>query len=172
MIRINMNTPESIQPWYTQFWPWFLISISVLTVISGVSMFLIANHKPDGVVVDDYYKTGLAINKTLARDERARALGLQAVGHIDPTNKQVIVELHGQITAKKLRLALTHPTAAQQDIVIPLQATNQKNQYTGQLPELPQEKRYILLEPEDKAWRLTGNALFPDTVQWSLSPGL
>ena len=167
-----MNATDPIQPWYRQFWPWFLIAIPVITLASGISMLIIASHKADSVVVDDYYKTGLAINQTLARDEQAKALGLQAVGRVDPTSRQIILELYGQNTTNTLRLTLTHPTAAQQDIVISLRATNQKNQYAGQLPELPQEKRYILLEPEDKAWRLTGHAMFPDMLQWSLRPGL
>ena len=167
-----MSTSETIQPWYKQFWPWFLIAIPVITVVSGVSMVLIASHNPDGIVVDDYYKTGLAINKTLARDEQARALGLQAIGRLDKTSKRIILDLYGQNNAKTLRLTLTHPTAAQQDIRLNLSATDKKNQYTGQLPVLPQEKRYILLEPENKAWRLTGHALFPDMLQWSLRPGL
>lgn len=167
-----MNSVEDILPWYKQFWPWFLIAIPVITVISGVAMVLIANDKPDVVVVDDYYKKGLAINMTLARDKKAQELGLQALGRIDKKNKQIILELYGQIKEKNLRLALTHPTAAQQDIVITLRAGQKKNQYTGSLPDLPQEKRYILLEPVDKSWRLTGHAMFPNMLQWSLRPGL
>jgi len=167
-----MNTVEDTLPWYKQFWPWFLIAIPVVTVTSGVAMLMIANHKPDVVVVDDYYKKGLAINMTLARDEKAKQLGLQAIGRIDRQNQQITLDLHGQNTEQKLRLILTHPTSAQQDVIINLQATKTPNRFTGRLATLPQEKRYILLEPEDKAWRLTGHALFPDMQQWSLRPGL
>jgi len=167
-----MNTPELPPPWYRQFWPWFLIAIPVMTVIAGISMIIIAMDKPDGMVVDDYYKTGLAINMTLARDKQAESLGLQAVGRIDRTNKQVHLTLHGRNSEKKLRLTLTHPTASQQDIVISLLAAENNNLFSGQLPELPQEKRYILLEPVDQSWRLTGHAMFPGMIQWSLRPGL
>ena len=113
-----------------------------------------------------------AINRTLARDKLADKLGLQAVGRIDPVSKQVIITLYGRNLSKNLRLTLTHPTHPQQDIAINLQAGDKKNQYTGQLPELPREKRYILLEPEDQSWRLTGQAMFPEMIQWSLRPGL
>lgn len=167
-----MSISETIPPWYKQFWPWFLIAIPVITVVSGISMVIIASHNPDGVVVDDYYKTGLAINKTLARDEQAKTLGLQAIGRIDPEGKRIMLTLHGKNTAQNLRLTLTHPTASQQDMHIRLQASENNHTYTGQLPELPQEKRYILLEPDDKSWRLTGHAMFPEMVQWSLRPGL
>jgi len=166
-----MNTADSIPPWYKQFWPWFLIAIPAITVVSGISMIMVASDKPHGMVVDDYYKTGLAINMTLARDQLAKKLGLQAVGRIDKTSKQIRLTLHGQNDTQKLRLTLTHPTNAQQDAVIMLQATN-NNQFIGQLTKLPNEKRYILLEPLDQSWRLTGHAMFPGMVQWSLRPGL
>ncbi len=166
-----MNTEQIPPPWYKQFWPWFLIAIPTVTVIAGISMLSVAIRTSDGTVTDDYYKTGLAINMTLARDKQAEKLGLQAVGRIDLAGKQVIITLHGQNTAKNLRLTLTHPTTAQQDIVVNLLAGD-NNQYTGPLPQLPREKRYILLEPADQSWRLTGNAMFPGMLQWSLRPGL
>lgn len=167
-----MTTPDPILPWYKYFWPWFLIAIPTITVIVGIDMFSVANRSFDGMVVDDYYKTGLAINMTLARDRQAEKLGLQAIGRIDQASKQVIITLHGQNTAENLRLTLTHPTSSQQDIAINLTAGDKNNQYTGQLPQLPHEKRYILLEPVDQSWRLTGHAMFPGMIQWSLRPGL
>lgn len=166
------SSAAPIPPWYKQFWPWFLLILPILTVIGGISVFYIAAHHVDGIVVDDYYKSGLAINQTLARDKLAAKLGLHAEGRIDTAHKRVILTLSGHHKASKLHLTLTHPTTSQQDMHIVLLAGENKNQYTGQLPELPQEKRYILLEPVDKSWRLTGSALFPHVEQWSLKPGL
>lgn len=167
-----MNSPDPIQPWYKQFWPWFIISIPAITVVAGINMMFVAFGNRDGMVVDDYYKTGLAINMTLARDKLAQELGLHALGRIDQSSKQVELTLYSQAVTKKLRLTLTHPTAAKHDIAIELQAGENSNEYTGQLPSLPQEKRYILLEPLDQSWRLTGHAMFPGMLQWSLRPGL
>lgn len=166
-----METEYIPLPWYKQFWPWFLIGVPVITIIAGIAMITIASYKPDGMVVDDYYKSGLAINKTLARDKLAAELGLQAIGRIDPVSKRVNITLYGRNTAKNLRLTLTHPTTSQQDITINLSADEKNTQFTGLLPELPHEKRYILLEPVDQTWRLTGHAMFPDMLQWSLKPG-
>lgn len=159
-------------PWYKQFWPWFLISIPALTVVAGLGMLYTASRNADGIVVDDYYKTGLAINQTLSRDKHAEALGLQAVGRIDLASKQIHLTLHGQSNEPTLQLTLSHPTSAQWDMSIELKQGGGKGEYLGQLTSLPQEKRYILLEPGDKAWRLTGHAMFPDMLQWSLRPGL
>lgn len=166
-----MNTEDST-PWYKQFWPWFIFSIPGLTVVAGISMIFSASENPDGMVVDDYYKTGLAINQTLARDKHAEELGLQAIGRVDKANKQIRLTLYGQSTEQSLNLTLTHPTSEKHDIRIELRAAKGSREFIGQLPALPHEKRYILLEPADKNWRLTGHALFPEMIQWSLRPGL
>ena len=67
------------KPWYRQFWPWFIIALPASAVIAGLTTVYIAFDEPDGLVVDDYYKEGLAINQTLARDQRAAQLGLSAL---------------------------------------------------------------------------------------------
>ncbi|MDH5407228.1 MAG: FixH family protein [Gammaproteobacteria bacterium] len=165
-----MTTEEIIPPWYKQFWPWFLIAIPVITVISGISMVLIASHKPDGMVVDDYYKTGLAINRTLKRDEVASKLNLSAKGNMDITAQSVQVFLTGQQQPLRLKLILTHPTASQQDIIIALQRQNKQGMYSGFFSQQPAGKRYLLLEPLDKSWRLTGSTYFGKDKDWQLKP--
>ena len=54
---------SDIKPWYRQFWPWFLISIPLLTVIAGIITLAIALKYPDHLVVDqeqyDEIKAGL-----------------------------------------------------------------------------------------------------------------
>ena len=41
-------------------------------IVAGVYTTVLAFTSSDGLVADDYYKQGLAINKTLKREERAR----------------------------------------------------------------------------------------------------
>ena len=52
-------------PWYKQFWPWFLITVPVLTVIMSGFLIHFATSGEDSLVIDDYYKEGKAINITL-----------------------------------------------------------------------------------------------------------
>ena len=73
----TLSAPTS-KPWYREPWPWFLISLPATAVIAGVATVWIAATSADGLVVGDYYKTGLAINQTLARDDVAHALALTA----------------------------------------------------------------------------------------------
>lgn len=65
-------------PWYRQRWPWLLIAPPAVAVLGGIATVTLAIRSNDGVVAEDYYKQGMAINQQLARKERAAALGVQA----------------------------------------------------------------------------------------------
>ena len=58
-------------PWYRQAWPWFLIAFPAIAVIAGAVTLWLAVSTSDGLVVDDYYKQGLAVQQTMARSQRA-----------------------------------------------------------------------------------------------------
>ena len=70
--------PEDSKPWYRQFWPWFLIALPGAIVVAGINMVFIAHDGADDLVVDEYYKDGLAINRKLEKLERAEQLGISA----------------------------------------------------------------------------------------------
>ena len=65
-------------PWYRQRWPWLLITPPAVAVIGCIATITLAIRSNDGVVAEDYYKQGMAINQQLARKDRAVALGVQA----------------------------------------------------------------------------------------------
>ncbi len=69
-----MNEP--VTRWYREPWAWFVFAIPLGTIAICVVLIGIANTTSDGLVTDDYYKRGLEINKTLDREARAAALGL------------------------------------------------------------------------------------------------
>ena len=163
-------TANKLIPWYKQFWPWFVVGIPIFTIISGIGMIIVASHKPDGMVVDDYYKSGLAINRTIARDKHAAQLGQQASLHI--ANRHISLTLTGQEHPKNLFLHLTHPTATQQDMTINLLQENNKAKYSGTLASIPNGKRYLLLEPKDQSWRLVGSGTFPNEQGIALNPDI
>ena len=49
-----------------------------VVIVAGVITLWLAVRSSDGLVTDDYYKQGLAVNQVLERDHRAAALGLRA----------------------------------------------------------------------------------------------
>lgn len=65
--------------WYYHGWPWVLILIPFSAVLFGVLMITTALWYPDDVVADDYYKDGMAINRTIAMDTRAAELGISLI---------------------------------------------------------------------------------------------
>ena len=58
----NRLPREDTLPWYRQFWPWFLICLPGSVVVAALTTMYIAHKGADDLVVDEYYKEGLAIN--------------------------------------------------------------------------------------------------------------
>src|SRR5690606_32563701 len=72
--EMQSTSPEQT-PWWRQLWPWFLISLPACAVIASLVTLWLAMDSADSLVVDDYYREGRAINRTIARDARATELG-------------------------------------------------------------------------------------------------
>lgn len=116
-----MNRPlpgSDTKPWYRQFWPWFLIALPACVVVAGITTAIIANRHADDLVVDDYYKTGLAINRHLEKKQLAARLGITA--QLGFSNDLVTVKLSGAVDDTSLQLQLSHPIEADRDFSAPL----------------------------------------------------
>ena len=159
------------KPWYRQFWPWFLIALPASAVLAGIATILIATHKPHSLVVDDYYKEGLAINRQLAREQRAATLGLVARLSFDSDRGAVdaVLSARQPPQGERLRLQLFHPTRAEWDQTIPL-LRQPDGRYTGVLAEAPPGYWHLVLEPLDGEWRLNGRLQWPRQTTARLEP--
>ena len=73
-----MSTEAAPRPWHREPWPWILMAGPAIVVVAGIATTVLAVSSSDGLVADDYYKQGLAINRVIERDARARALGIAA----------------------------------------------------------------------------------------------
>lgn len=150
-----MNNAMHAKPWYREPWPWFLISLPAAAVIAGVVTVWISVRSADGLVVGDYYKAGLAINQTLARDDAAHALGLTAT--LQTGDHVLSLELGGRLQTfpNQLRLTLAHPTRQGQDQTVWLNHAGD-GRYLGPLSALPEGKWHAQLTDADATWRLSG----------------
>jgi hypothetical protein len=44
---------DDIQPWYKQFWPWFIIALPASVVVASFFTLWLAVSNPDHLVVDE-----------------------------------------------------------------------------------------------------------------------
>ncbi|SHE57320.1 hypothetical protein SAMN02745148_00678 [Modicisalibacter ilicicola DSM 19980] len=150
------------RPWYKEFWPWFLLGILGLAVAMGTTFLVVSITSFDGMVVDDYYKEGLAINQTLEQDRRAAELGLVATLRIDELTGDVVVNLEGEARPEQLQLDLIFPSRGDRDQRVTLEQVRGA-QYVGQLPRALQYRWYVQLQPQTDTpeWRLLGEIELP-----------
>lgn len=151
---MSTDAHASGSPWYRHFWVWFIVLLLSAVVIGSVFFVFIAARHADDLVVDDYYKSGLAINRKLEKEQRAAALKLTATPHF--TGNQVVVELSQSWPEPRLRLSLSHPVDADQDVEIEL-VLEADGRYHGDFAAPPPFHWHWQLESiGPDAWRLGG----------------
>ncbi len=157
---------EDTQPWYRQFWPWFLISLPATAVVAGFITLGIAIDSDDGLVTDDYYKKGLAVHKDAARFSMARQLGVQASISVEESTGNVDVQLNDAPIGDLRSLTLTffHPTRSDQDIRVDL-ARTADGRYEGRATKFGPANWKLSIDPPEATWRITGRMPVPQ--QWT-----
>jgi len=159
-MTMNTLSAPSSKPWYREFWPWFLMSLPATAVIAGVTTVVIAIQSADGMVVGDYYKAGLAINQTLARDDAAYALGLTAT--IKSEDGALLLTLGGRMPSypEQLTLTLAHPTRSGMDQTLALHHAG-SGHYRAALPAMSTGKWHAQLVDGASTWRISGVVHLP-----------
>ena len=159
-------------PWYRQFWPWFIIALPTTAVIASIATLVIAARDPDGLVVDDYYKQGLAINETLERDRQAQALGLSGLVRIDRASGRLALTLNGVAAStdrQELELRLIHPTRPHLDRTLDL-VRDGSGQWSAALGRIAPGRWHVQLESPTGNWRIAGRLALPEQQQALLQP--
>jgi uncharacterized protein len=165
-------TPATITPWYKQFWPWFLIGLLLSSVLVSTTFAVLSVRSFDGMVQEDYYEHGKAINLVLAKQRRADELDLEARLVIDAMTSDIVLDLAGEERPERLALKLVFPTAADRDQEFILEHVRD-GRYVGQAPDGLRHRWYLQLQPDDEApeWRLVGEARLPREDAIDLTPG-
>ncbi|WMS87149.1 FixH family protein [Pleionea litopenaei] len=109
---------KDIQPWYKQFWPWFLIALPGSVVIAGLITLWISIENSHQMVTGDYFKKGLAINETKERQHEAARLGLSF--QLTLSNKQLTIDAPVGFDEPLLYLFVQHPARADRDFTLVL----------------------------------------------------
>lgn len=171
MTNFTESTSFIPPPWYKQFWPWFLISFPAIAVIAGIATIIIAVKSDDGLVNDDYYKAGLAINQTLERKQKAHELNLNASINWDKLTQTITLKLTGKMSElpPRLNMQLAHATLANHDQAVTLFLSPDRKSYTGRIKTIKTGNWIIILEPEEKNWRISGRVTLPKQTQWHIN---
>jgi len=138
------------RPWYRQLWPWLIISGPATVLVAGAITMWLAFTTADGLVADDYYKQGLAINKRIARDDAARALGISA--SVALRSNRIHVELKGA-APEALFVHMAHATRAGHDVRLRLTPVA-PGAYEADLAGLPRGHWRVVIEDARGTWRI------------------
>lgn len=167
---MNPNKPgKGATPWYKQGWPWFLIAFPAIAVIAGVITLWLAMSSWDGLVVDDYYQEGKAIEKTIARSVRAREMGLSAQVTIRSDEIRIaLTAAEGVAIPPTLVVTVAHPTRGGQDQNLLLK--REDGVFASPIEPLAAGRWLIQVEDESRTWRLNGTAYLPAETEVTLQP--
>lgn len=138
------------RPWYREPWPWILMSGPATVLVAGAATMWIAFASEDGLVADDYYKQGLAINKLIRREEAARALGISA--SVELAAGKIIVRLEGE-SPEAIFAQLAHATRSGHDTRLRL-ARSAAGIYETRLPPLAVGHWHVAIEDPLGRWRV------------------
>jgi len=139
---------EDTDPWYRQFWPWFIMALPATAVVAGLYTLWIAMH--------------------MAAEQEASRLGLSALVSINPETGAVIatVSSHANVELPvSLSLRMRHPTMASRDANVELLRAmpNSRGEATwaGHFITPPTGRHYMTLSSAN-IWRLS--------AEWSGQP--
>lgn len=162
---MTMNQPlpadNPVKPWYHHSWPWFLMAGPAIVVIASLITVWLAIKTDDGLVTDDYYRRGLAINQTLKLSERADQLGLRAalMLTLEGAHLRLQAAQGNYPLPATLRLTISHPTRAGLDQSATLSLVD--GVYRGPV-RLPGAGHWlVMLEDGEQQWRMLANLLLP-----------
>lgn len=169
---MNMSN-TAVLPWYRYPMVWMIVGIPFSAIIMGVIMIWLAVTTDDGLVADDYYKQGMAINRDLHRDALAQEYALSAVLEMNEADNLIRINLvfdKGSLEnyPDTLQLKLQFSMHARNDLDLVLNH-GQADNYIGMIkqPLIP-GKWYLELSQGE--WRLNAAMDVSKQVKVLLTP--
>lgn len=145
----------------------------IVVIIAGAITTWLAIRSADGLVEDDYYKQGLAVNQRIERDHEAARLGLSGELMLGVDGRQLRLVLDGRspfLPPKTLVLTLSHPTRAGLDQRLEL-GMRDDGVYGAVLTKPVAGRWNVAVQDSAAKWRLVGGWNIDASPALRLSPG-
>jgi hypothetical protein len=159
MAPTNLTNKEI---WWRQPWPWIILGMLGSVVVASMVTIYIAVSTQDSLVDSDYTKAGKTINLRLEKDHQAERLGIniQLSAQASPDGYSLITARYKAADSaagqpKFLRLNLSHPTLANQDVSVAL-ILREPGGYRAQVSALMSAHWHYTVEDPDAQWRVKG----------------
>ncbi len=158
---------EDTDPWYRQFWPWFIIALPASAVVAGLFTLWLAMQTSDSLVIRSDDGVQAVTERNITAEQEAARLGLSAWVNIQTDTGAVVVSLSAHpdfafsdaISSDSLSLQMRHPTMESRDSVIELLRAipdaNGNPTWAGHFVLAPVDRRYVTVSSGDR-WRLSG----------------
>ncbi|WP_017219959.1 FixH family protein [Moritella dasanensis] len=149
--------------WYKEPWFWFVIFFPAISVVAGVSTFIVfQNNQPD-MVSDDYYKDGKKINQDLTKYHEALARNITFTLKFED-GFAVFMPATGDMKENEaLNISFFHVTLAKHDISV-LATAFGDGSYRVEIPaDMLQGKWRVRAESFDNKWRVQEYVQYPNT---------
>ncbi len=166
------DTPDARRHPLREPMVWLVIGLPAAVVVAGILTLVIAIRSGGADTVHEPgSRVGKAQTVDLAPDREAARRGLSAELRLAGDTEAVELQtLAGSFDAPSLRLVLSHPSEAREDVTLDL-VKIADDRYAGRLA-LPRDHAWNLhLAPADARWRLQGR-LERDARSAPLSPAV
>lgn len=134
-------------------WPGILIALPLSVVVASAITAVFVIRHPEGLVAEDYYKQGKAINANLAKVERAHRLGLD---HFDVKRTEGGVEIdfpRATIGLGNVEFTFAHPADPSKDRRVVVNAGSAKRISIPLDKPFTERRRVLATDLPLKEWR-------------------
>ena len=152
---------EDTQPWYRQFWPWFIIALPAASVVAGLTTVWISMQTTDSPVVRSDDGMQIVAERRVSAEQLATELNLAARVDIDLETGAISAAMKSggiETMPATLELELSHPAFADRDQLIALHRAPPDAAgnpvWSGHFVSVPDGRWYVTLSSGED-WRLS-----------------
>ncbi|BAP14269.1 MAG: hypothetical protein AOY29_12770 [Alcanivorax borkumensis] len=149
-------------PWYRYPYLWLAILLPAASVVGGLTLLYIAIVNADTPVVDEWYKEGRGINRSVEQERLAARLGVRLeLAQVGASVQARLTSETAMPMPEMLHVSLRHPTLPELDVALQLDH-QQGALYRGDGALPHQGRRAATVTAPGDHWRLYQTVIIQD----------